>query len=256
MPWRFRGISARKSRWRGDNMEIWDRLEKVRFFTIISVAFLLLGLSPISRFFSVFIFFEPDFYFIPQYVPYAISILSAILSTHFLAGNRSKIYVAAMTALSRTCIIVSVFMIGFFLLNSAMVHLGRATIPEYCLFQGTMECQNFWLDGHTNKLSLSLLSGVSRPIVITHISCSQNTEQYEPCDHGRCLSNEERVAGVKLRPGEASGFIIHCNDFEGRPITFANGEMFTGKIILRYHYADEPRANLRKLVGSISVRED
>ena len=237
-------------------MEAWDRLEKVRFFTIISIAFLLLGLSPISKIFSVFLFFEPEFYFIPQYVPYMISIVAALLSMHYLGGNKSKIYVAGMLALLRTCIIISAFMIGFFLFNFAMVHLGRATIPEYCLFQGTFACQNFWLNGDTDRLSLSLMSGTNRPIIITHISCSQNREQYEPCDHGRCLSYVDGLAGVKLSPGEASGFIMGCNDDDGRPLDFANGELFTGKLVMKYHYADEPRGNVRKIVGSISVRED
>ncbi len=230
------------------------KVDYTRVYAIISLFFLVLGLSPISRAFSPFSFFEPEFYFIPQYLPYIFSALSALLGLFSLKGNKSKIFVAAMSTVFKANIVLSIFMMGYFLVNYAIVLVGAATIPEYCVFQGNMNCQSAWLSPDDDMFYFSLVSGSNRPIIVSHASCTMNKGQLEPCDAKRCHSYDSGKGGVLVQPGGMVAFTSTCNDESGNPLSFRKGDHYTGKIILGYYYSDEPRSNIRTFAGSISAK--
>ncbi|MFH1448019.1 MAG: hypothetical protein ABIG39_04090 [Candidatus Micrarchaeota archaeon] len=230
------------------------KIDFVKFHATISIFFLLLGLSPLTRVFSLFAFFDPEAYFIPQYVPYTLSVMGGVSALMYLRGNKSKIYVAFMTMILRACIAISLFMIGYFFLTNVLMYMGNSALPEYCTFSKGILCQSSVLMSHSDKLSLSLINGFNKPIVIMHISCSKNRDQYEPCSSKRCQSYDSSKIGVELEPGASTGFSLRCNDDEGKPLRFRKGDHYTGKIIIKFHYSDESSNNPRKTVGSIWVK--
>ena len=235
-------------------MEFNFKVDYVRSYAIISLFFLVLGLSPISRAFSIFSFFEPEFYFIPQYLPYVISALSALFGLYSLKENNSKIFVAAMSSIFKANAAVSIFMMGYFLVNQAIIVVGAATLPEYCVFPGNMACQSAWLSTDDDSLYLSLVSGNNKPIVVTHASCTMDRDQLEPCNSKKCRGFDLQKSGVLVQPGGVIAFTTTCNDEQGKPLTFNRGDHYTGKLILGFHYAGEPSSNIRKLVGSIGAK--
>ncbi len=230
------------------------KMDYVRFHAIICMVFLLLGLSPISRMFSIFSFFEPELIFIPQYIPYALSLVAGIGGLFSLRGNKSKIFVAAMGNIFKACIIIDLFMMGYFFFNYLLVVAGAAALPEYCVFPGTMECQSAWLSSDNQKLHLSIVSGMGRSIIVTHISCTMNRDQLEQCGPGRCRGFDSSKGGIPVKPGETMGTVVTCNDDAGKPISFSMGDHYTGKVIIGYHYTDEPREFVRKITGSIGIK--
>ncbi len=230
------------------------KIDFVKFHATIALFFLFLGLSPITRIFSIFDFFEPEIYFIPQYAPYLVSVLASVSALMYLRGNKSKIYVAFMTMILRACIALSVIMICYFLFTFMLVYLGGSAIPEYCTFQNGFSCQSSWLSSHKDKLELSLINGLNKPMVVTHVSCSTDRNQAEQCDSKRCRKYDSEKGGVELHTGAATGFILRCTDHRGEPLFFRKGDHYVGKLIVKFYYLGEDKTNIRKLVGSIGVK--
>lgn len=233
-----------------------EKTDRVKAFTFISLFFLLLGLSPVIRVISIFSFFDYDTYFIPRYIPYILSGISAFIAIYYLQGNKSKIYVAVMMNLNKTCIALSLFMVLYFFALQLLIYIGSSSIPEYCMFSNGMLCQSAWLSGSSDRMSLSLVNGFGKPMLITHVSCTKNRDQFEQCDQKRCQGYDVNKGGLVLQPGASAGFFLTCNDEKGKPLSFSKGELYDGKIVLWFYFTDEPPENKRKLVGSIGSRSD
>jgi hypothetical protein len=113
-------------------------------------------------------------------------------------------------------------------------------------------CSMFYLSSETDKLNISLVSGLQKKIVVTGISCTKNQDQFEQCDAARCSGFSGD--GVVVPGGISVYFVATCNDENGNPMKFEPGDDFSGKINIEYYFLDEGSGAKRRDSGNIYAK--
>jgi hypothetical protein len=146
-------------------------------------------------------------------------------------------------------LIVLAIAIGFFLLN---VPWGGSP-PEVCTMPAGMVCTPAYFDFHQNGyMNITLVNNLQKTIIITSISCTKNSNQFEQCDATRCSNFSGDGVTVPLRsPFKA---LVACNDENGNPMKFEPGDSYNGKINVEYYFLDEGSEKKRTLSGNIYAR--
>ncbi|MFH1471189.1 MAG: hypothetical protein ABIF01_05555 [Candidatus Micrarchaeota archaeon] len=231
------------------------KIDYIHALAFVSLVFLVLGLSPLSRSFSIFSFFEPEVYFIPQYMPYVVSIVSAYAGLRYLKESNSKVFIAAMGGVFKANIVISAFMVIYFVYAFLLVYFGQVSIPEYCVMSDTFGCQSVWLSSEDNFLYFSLVNSYN-PLVVTYVSCSHDKTKLEKCDASSCRGYDSNRGGVSVQSSSTVGFKVICEDENGNPVKFERGDYYAGKLVIGYNYASEPTSAVRKTIGSITARAE
>ena len=123
-----------------------------------------------------------------------------------------------------------------------------------CTMQVGMSCKKFSLASENGKLSLTLVNGLQKKIVVTGVSCTRMASQFEKCDIGRCLGYSENSGGVIIQMGESTELSPGCNNENGTPISFRKGDTFEGKLNVQYYFADEGSRSIRNMTGNVNIR--
>ncbi len=112
--------------------------------------------------------------------------------------------------------------------------------PEVCVMPVGMNCVSSRLAAE--RLDIELVSGFQKKIVITHLACTKKTDQ------------QVEVEKQTVSPGQKLSFSIPCRDESGNPMSFKQGDAYSGKINVQYYFEDEGPSMVRRVVGNVYAK--
>ncbi len=159
-------------------------------------------------------------------------ILGALTAlSEFFGGKRRE---ALGTFFGFAILLVFVMFILYLPINGPMP-------PKVCTMPAGMNCRKFYLSSQTDRLNITLVNGLQKTIVITNMSCTKDSSQFEPFQE------------TKMLLGQSASFVMSCNDDTGKALTFEQGDTFSGKINIEYYFKDEGPGTKRKISGNVYV---
>jgi hypothetical protein len=114
--------------------------------------------------------------------------------------------------------------------------------PEICTFPVGMQCVSSHLSADTDKLEITVISGLQTPIIITNVSCAKTSDKLA------------EISQVRLATAQRASFSISCTDETGNPINFQQGDTYSGKINVQYYFEAEGPSALRRMSGNIYAK--
>ncbi len=120
--------------------------------------------------------------------------------------------------------------------------------PETCMMPAGINCQKTYLstDG---TMAVTLVNGLQKNIVVTGMACTQESD---PTDF------EAQDISASMGQAFSPENPLTCYDLNGDSIVeggaLANGYEYSGKIYLKYYFVDEGSANIRTIVGTVTVK--
>ncbi len=120
--------------------------------------------------------------------------------------------------------------------------------PEICMMPAGINCQKTYLstDG---TLNVTLVNGLQKTIHFVGMKC---TQEIGPTDFE--AQDISASMGQAFSPNDP----LLCTDANGDSIVIggnlASGQQYNGKLYVRYYFADEGSANIRTIVGTVTVR--
>ena len=134
-----------------------------------------------------------------------------------------------------------------------ILYIPRTTLPSGpCSMPAGMICASSYLSSQTDRLNITLVNGLQKTIIIIGMSCTKDSNQFEPCEPVRCRGKDK--IGITVPLGSSANFYVSCNDESGNPMKFEQGDAFSGKINVEYYSEDGGLSNPRKLSGNIYVK--
>ncbi|MFH0817280.1 MAG: hypothetical protein V1909_01465 [Candidatus Micrarchaeota archaeon] len=116
--------------------------------------------------------------------------------------------------------------------------------PEVCTMPAGMTCARATLTSDGAILQLTLINGLTKPIVVTSVTCTKKPDQFI------------RLLNTTMENGQGYAFLLNCNGENGELLEFSPEDEFSGKINVEYYFADEGPNNLRKISGNVYVKAD
>ncbi len=123
--------------------------------------------------------------------------------------------------------------------------INLASCPVICMMPAGINCQKMRLstDG---TLDINLGDGMQKNIHIVGMKCTQESD---PTDF------EAQDISASMGQIFSPTVPLTCYDSQGIPVgTLSNSYQYGGKIYLKYYFVDEGSANIRTIVGTITVK--
>ncbi|MCX6777490.1 MAG: Yip1 family protein [Candidatus Micrarchaeota archaeon] len=188
-------------------------------------------------------------------IPYLGSLVSLAVSLYMLYIYAIAIKTANSLSTGRAVAVVVIPIIVLFLiiivmivpLLAALLYLGIFNVqpPEVCMFGPGISCESFYLNAGDGKLNLTFMNGLQKEITVTGVACSGQTGNPTYTDI------PDATAGTG---GELSISGIQCYDASGATLNPAAGEVYNGKLLVRYYFESEGPSATRMISGTISVK--